>query len=159
MLTRNQTHSVTKKSMQSYHSVIESCNVANIGTSHAWHLVAWGIDMWDKLSTCFSTFIFLSFLPAPSFSLHLDLTRGFQMKYIHMPISSSILMLIVFCHTDGLLHAKWSGQFSFCARPWHLSYATVATTNLQTWRLLKDLYVLNTWFEGHCAAWHTSLSL
>ena len=69
------------------------------------------------------------------------------MKYIHMPISSSILMLIVVCHTDGLLHAKWSGQFSFCARPWHLSYTTVATTNLQTWRLLKDLYVLNMRYE------------
>jgi len=40
-----------------------------------------------------------------------------------------------------------SGQFSFRARPWHLSYAMAATTNLPTWRLLKVLYVLNTRYE------------
>ena len=40
-----------------------------------------------------------------------------------------------------------SGQFSFLASPWHLSYAMAATTNLPTWRLLKVLYVLNMRYE------------
>ena len=57
-------------------------------------------------------------------------------------------------HTDvdRCLPHRWlialpSGQFSFRARPWHLSDPTVATTNLPTWRLLKVLYVLNTRYE------------
>ena len=66
---------------------------------------------------------------------------------VRMPISSILLMLILVCDTDGLSRANWFGQFSFCARPWQLSYATAATTNLPTRRLLKVLYVLNTRYE------------
>ena len=68
-----------------------------------------------------------------------------QSTYAHF--IKHTMMLIVVCHTDGLSRANWSGQFSFCARPWHLSYATAATTNLPTWRLLKVLCVLNTRYE------------
>ena len=115
--------------------------------SHASHLVAQGIDMWDKRSTFFSTFIpFVSPCPflLPALRSHQRLSNK-----VCMPISSSIiLMLIIVCHTDGLLRAKWSSQFSSHARPWHLSYTMVATMNLPTLRrLLKVLYVLNMRYE------------
>ena len=108
---------VAKKCAQSYCSVILSHNVADIGMPHASHLVAQGVDMWDKLLTFFSTFIpFVSPCPflLPALRSHQRLSNK-----VCMPISSSIiLMLIIVCHTDGLSCAKWSSQFSSHARPW-----------------------------------------